>query len=626
MNNNEKIVELAKKKAELFKQAEGEQGERIRGPYKVQHGAIYRIKRRDDGYEEIPLCNFVARIVEETIRDNGLERTMTFTIEGELADGRPLPRIEVAADKFGSLNWITAEWGTRAVVYAGNGVKEHLRTAIQILSLQMGDIPRRTVYAHLGWRKIGSKWLYLHNGGAIGDTADECVEVNACAQLANYILPTLPEGEQLKNAIRASMRLLAVTRPEIAYPLLAAIYRAPLGEALPIDFSLFISGPTGVQKSELSAIAQAHWGAGFNGKNLPASWSSTANALEKLAFLAKDAILVIDDFVLHGGVGDIQKLYKEADRILRAQGNIAGRTRMNADGSLKAAYHPRGLIISTGEDVPVGQSLTARMVILEINHGDVDLQVLTELQNYAAGGILAQAMAGYIAWLAPRLDELKQKLSQRKNEFRNLIRQSGKVVAHDRTPDNLASLLVGLDMFLKYAVERGAITADDAKELFSQGFKTLLEIGEAQAQYQRSEDPVERFIELINAAITTGIAHVADAQTGGMPDDGRLWGWRDRDKSNGTLIGWIDGDDLLLQPDTAFKTAQIMAREQGMALPITRRTLWRRLQQKGLLVSFEEGRWTQRWYIQGVQKRVIHLHKDLLMERASQPADDEVAI
>jgi hypothetical protein len=59
---------------------------------------------------------------------------------------------------------------------------------------------------------------------------------------------------------------------------------------------VFLAGYTGSQKTELSAIDQAHFGAEFNGRNLPGNWSSTSNALEYQAFQAKDAILTVDDF------------------------------------------------------------------------------------------------------------------------------------------------------------------------------------------------------------------------------------------------------------------------------------------------------------------------------------------
>ena len=39
---------------------------------------------------------------------------------------------------------------------------------------------------------------------------------------------------------------------------------------------------------------------------------------------------------------------------------------MRADGSLRAVRAPRGLIVSTGEDVPRGQSLRARLLVPDI--------------------------------------------------------------------------------------------------------------------------------------------------------------------------------------------------------------------------------------------------------------------
>src|SRR5690606_40074516 len=77
----------------------------------------------------------------------------------------PRPQVTVPAERFNSMGWVTESWGNRAVVYAGQGAKDHMRAAIQLLS---GDVPRRTVFEHLGWRKIDRRWLYLHAGGAIG--------------------------------------------------------------------------------------------------------------------------------------------------------------------------------------------------------------------------------------------------------------------------------------------------------------------------------------------------------------------------------------------------------------------------------------------------------------------------
>ena len=122
---------------------------------------------------------------------------------------------------------------------------------------------------------------------------------------------------------------------------------------------------------------------------------------------------------------------------------------------MRPEYYPRGIVVSSGEDIPRGQSLRARTLILEISQGQIDLARLTRAQNEAAKGQLAQAMAGYIQWLAPQIDALKKTMPERLRKLRAAARKEP--VQHDRTPDIVASLAVGWEMFLRFACEAGAI-------------------------------------------------------------------------------------------------------------------------------------------------------------------------
>ena len=432
------------------------------------------------------------------------------------------------------------------------------------------------------------------------------------------MLPEPPEGEALVEAVRASLRFLDLAPPGVAYPLLAAVYRAALDEAAPVDLSLHLVGPTGAHKTELTAIVQAHYGPAFNSRNLPGNWESTDNSLEKQAFLLKDAVLVVDDFAPTGTTGDVARMHRRADRLLRAQGNRSGRGRMWADGTLRPQYHPRGLVVSSGEDTPRGQSLRARMLISEISPGDVDLDVLTEMQRTAAEGLLAGAMSGYVAYLASRMGGLKESLPVRQKELRAIG-----VGAHARTPDVVASLALGLETFLQFATEVGAITDARAGELRDAGWKALVDAAAAQAEHQASEEPTQQFRELLEAAIGGGDAHLADARTDEKPENPGRWGWRyglDEWRPRGKRIGWLAGDgSLLLEPGVAFAVAQRMARDQGIALLVNQRTLWKRLHEKGLLASRDSrgGRNTTRATIDGNRKTVIHLIPGALL-----PEDD----
>jgi hypothetical protein len=599
--------------------------------YRVAAGRIVRRRDTPNGPVEEPLCNFTARITEVVTRDDGAEPVAFFTVAGALDDGRALPSVRVPASDFAALEWVTGAWHGEAVVFAGQGTRDHLRAAILLLS---PDRARRTVYAHLGWREMGDGWHYLHAGGAIGpDGPAGGVEVSAPEPLAGFVLPDPPQSEGLVAAARASLALLGGPAPDrIAFPLLAAVYRAALGEAPgPIDFAVHLAGPHGAGKSELAALAQQHFGAGLDARHLPGGWASTANALEGLTFAAKDAILVVDDFAPRGASGDRQRLEREADRLLRAQGNRAGRQRMRADGSLRPDKPPRGLILSTGEDVPPGQSLRGRMIVLEVSPRDVALAGLTPHQCAAAAGLYAQTLAGFVRWLAPQYGELAARLPGERADLRERALTGA---GSTRTPGIVADLALGLQVFLDFALAAGAITQAARGELAHRGWAALVEAGAAQAEHVQAAEPTALFLRLLAGAIGT-TANVAGPDGREPPDRPEAWGWYLRTYgvgenertdwySHGTRIGWVEGSDLYLEPEASYAAAQELAHRQGDSLPVSPRTLHRRLHERGLLLSVEahggKTRYAVRRTLEGRRRDVLHIRADTLFPSASAPS------
>jgi len=337
----------------------------------------------------------------------------------------------IAAAQFASMKWVTEHLGARAVMAAGMGIKDQVREAIQLLSsTQMAE---RTVHTHTGWRKLYEGWAYLHGGGALGATgAVTGVETSLPAALAPFILPASPTGAELRSAIRASLAVLDFAPDRVTVPTLGAVWRSILGAA---DFSVFIYGATGRFKTALASLLQQHFGTGFAAHRLPGSWASTANFNEVLAFIAKDTLLVIDDF--RPGAAERRRLAGEADRLLRAAANGAGRGRLKSDDSLRPAHPPRALILATGEERPSGESLIARMLLVEVTPGDIDPKRLSACQRDAAGGLYAQAMAGYIQWLAPRLDQVRAEMRAAHARSREQAAHAG---LHRRTPGIVADL------------------------------------------------------------------------------------------------------------------------------------------------------------------------------------------
>jgi len=606
--------------------ADDVQDSTINDEYRIQDGCLTLVRKESKPrngesiteYSAIKLCNFVARIEQEHIYDDGAERTRKYSIAGALANGTALPLIDVPSDKFPVMAWVS-QWGGRAIINAGYALKDHTRAAIQYYS-QLHDYSERVVYTHIGWRQIGDQYHYLSASGALGaDGLRTDIDVTlADSRLRYYDLPEPPEANALKEAVREVLDLLPdeeQAKKALTYPEIAKVFRAPLNELVPIEVTDFLTGVTGSRKTALSSVFQSFYGAGFNASTLPANWSSTANSLERLAFLVKDAVFTIDDFAPKGTTKDVQTLHNNAERVIRGQANNAGRQRLRADMSLAPEYHSRGFIATTGEDVPTGQSVRGRILIREARLGDIDLEWLSKAQQRAQSGVYAQAMAGYIWWLAPQMERLKRDDSirheqhKKRDEFAEKLKQA-RVLVHERTATTMAEYYVGFTAFARFAVDVGAIDENRASELKQTCASVLIDLARAQTSFLRAEEPTQQFIDLVRGALSGGYAHVCSTKDNDVPPDAdqTAWGWHfDRENwwPNGKCIGWVERLELYLEPTVAFAIAQELANKQGTSLPFTKSTLYTRLVDKGISLHAQKGHNSYQKKIAGKNKRVV---------------------
>jgi len=290
---------------------------------------------------------------------------------------------------------------------------------------------------------------------------------------------------------------------------------------------------------------------------------------------------------------------------------------MNADGTLRAVNHPRGLVLATGEDIPCGHSIGARLFVLELKPGDVPAELLTQGQAMAAAGTFNALTASFVTWTAGRLDGLKADYPKRKAYHRQTLAVGG----HARAGTTVADLTTTAEVFSRFALDAGAMTEAEALAWVERIKADLLVVTGIQAEHLRSEDPVNRFFKLLAAALTSGRAHLADAMTGGPPVDAGLFGWKRGEETayfaQGDKAGWLDGTGaVFLDPDAAFAVVHKMGRDQGAAIPLTQTRLWKNMNAAGLLQSHEPKRNMAKAKTEGAFRRVIHIHADQIFQRA----------
>ncbi|MCL4731490.1 MAG: hypothetical protein KJ044_13765, partial [Planctomycetes bacterium] len=214
--------------------------------YQVTPGGFVWLKPTRDGHVPLTLTNWTARIVAQVTRDDGSgQPARTLEVQAEHAGRRTAPFTIPAAQLANVRKWAVEHLGTNAVVFPGFNAEAHVQAALQLTS---GETPTRVVFTHTGWRQVAGQRVYLHTAGGIGaDGARDDIETDPQG-LALYRLPDPPQGDALRDAVAASLRLLEVAPGRVALPLFALPWRAVLGKC---DATVFLNGRTGTRKSEL---------------------------------------------------------------------------------------------------------------------------------------------------------------------------------------------------------------------------------------------------------------------------------------------------------------------------------------------------------------------------------------
>ncbi len=587
-------------------------------PYRSTASGIVWMKSTANGPIETRLTNFAAQIVSDIVEDDGAEERRFFEIEAQLL-GRTL-RFEVPTAYFANLTWVTERLGAAAICYPGFSVKDHARVAIQSLS---PDIVERRVYAHTGWRKVDGHWTFLHGDGGIGAEGESGgIQVKLSGSLSRVSLPP-PPGEPTPSVV-ASLRLFELGPVRVTAPLVGITYLAPLCELLGDerpDLTVWAHGRTGTFKSETGALFQSHFGS-FDRKSLPASFMDTANAIERILFAAKDCLVVVDDFHPPNDRREDQAMSANASRLLRGSGNGTGRRRMRADTTLRTELPPRALVLATGERLPSGHSAGSRMFPVPVVPGDINKERLTAAQDVR--GEYALAMSAFIRWVAGRFEDLREILPGRFRELRTAA--SVAKDAHPRDPAQVAHLQLGVETFLRFAAEVGAVSSSDAEQLREDAWSALLELSRSHQEAMAEESPVRIFLALLSDGFASRRAFVEALQSGPPPDALAL-GWeivsyidRNGDEQaecrhgpSATLLGHADAEWFYLVPETTMQFIATAARAADKLFPVDQSTLLRRLDENHLIATEEQGsRRVVNQRIQGSTRRVIKLKRSAL--------------
>ena len=572
------------------------------GGYCVRDGCI--CQQQEDTSKM--LCTFVALPVEEVTKDDGVHIEKALRICGWNRAGRPMSTQMVDVSKYSGMAWAMDGWGLEANIMPGTTVKDKLRSVIQAAGAQVAT--KKVVYMHSGWRRIEGKWCYLYQGGCVGA---EAMDVQLGPGLENYGLDHIDEGIDLVDATLTSWSLANICSPRVGLPMLGVTYLAPLMEFLDRagyapSFITMLKGPSGTRKTSTAMLFSNHYGT-FSYSQAPASFNDTRNAVSRKAFYLKDMPMVVDDYYPPMTRDEKRKMQAIAQQLSRAFGNHQNRGRLGADLSLQTNDPPRALAIMTGELVPdIGPSGVGRLYIIEVDRDDVrDTEDFMDIWKRARRGELRKAMRGYIEWLAPQADGLKDALGTMFEDYRRrattALRESG---THSRTPNAVAHIMIGLTMMLRYMESLGVNSAEGTADLLEDYWQVITGNSVQQAEETMQDSPVEMFLAAVRELLDSRAITVKDISIGSK-DSGS---WKD-------MAGYVDQNNYYLMADTVYGRVVQFYGDQERMFPLNKAELLRQMKVQGLLIPDGSGKstkvkrisgakntrylWVPRWVIEG---------------------------
>ncbi len=440
---------------------------------------------------------------------------------------------------------------------------QHLSTAIFELALDDGYI-RDRAYASMGWAPGVHPPVYILPGAGGGISAQG---LDANYRLNETAFEDLPERMRLYGigmrpitneddrtvALRALNALLSIAEPHIIVPLMVQVLAGPLSpygmrRVPPI---LHLLGPTGSFKTTMVTAALSLFGL-FDGQRVPESWISTQNALLRRLYEARHVTLLFDDY---------KSGKAEPVSLIQSYADGTSRSRMGTDQSNRVSLQPRGLLISTGEDVwEEHESTNARTITIRAERPSHEampqvLLNLTEAQRAASNGELALVGGQWVTWIAKHHLDLETRFLDLWTETAHTLMLSSNI--HPRLISTLASLFTAAEIIGDFLSDELPEAAAQFKEGMALTRASLLEGTTDDAEEAAQLQPYAWVTSEVVQAFVSGAVRFTHRSSS-------------IDRSLGTVfsdsIGFYDEDNLYFTQSRTFKWLQQQSRSTGKVI------------------------------------------------------------
>ena len=494
---------------------------------------------------------------------------------------------------------------------------ERVRRAIKAISTNAQDVE---IYRETGWvpdPDHPGKWAYTHARGMITHEGHRNARTDFDGVMRHFNFPDPTEDvDRLKDAWWAcSQVMLQVFHPRIIGPTLGLHFRTVLEES---NWVVVLAGLRESYKTALASLTMHHWGEGWDrGRQLDTGTGNgaTAPAERKILSMARGAVAWIDDFTVDK---NLELGLKLLDTLIRSIHNRERRHRLARDGShIYGGEAPRCSGLLTSEFDPRNESARQRSFIVRINPGDLDLEVIKELDSRESRHGRALLTSSLMMWLAQDRDHFVQHYLRGRdcvlNHYRRTYADHG---YGPRQADSAADLTVGWQLMVDFLITRGVISEQEGRATMEQAIQGMIEGLDLASDTDLISGDSELLIAQIAYALNSGHAYLDDADTdhSAPPDDpalARQVGWTQiavpgsgqrtgmpqmAFEHRGKKLGWVRDSSprLLICMSQSALTAAIRdaARAAGQPVNSDDRAIIRHLKEAGVLKTESDGKST----------------------------------